>query len=67
MTTRSLALMPLVLLLLARPVRLQPDAAQVYVLTGPEHTMEQLQKACAEMPPVRSAPGALEVPAENRC
>jgi hypothetical protein len=45
MTKRSLAVMPLVLLTVTTAARSQPDAEQVYVLTAPEHTMEQVQKA----------------------
>jgi hypothetical protein len=42
MTTRSLALNLFVFLIVASAARAQPDAEQVYVLTGPERTMEQV-------------------------
>ena len=56
MTTRSLALILLFLLTVNLAARSQQDAEQVYVLTRPEHTMEQVQKAYAEIPPLRYAP-----------
>ncbi len=36
----------------------QADENKVYVLTKPEHTMEQVEAAYAQMPPVRYAPPA---------
>src|SRR5947209_16280033 len=56
-TTRPPALILFVLLTVTSTARSQQDAEQVYVLTRPEHTMEQVEKAYAVIPPLRySAP-----------
>ena len=40
-------------LILAGPVFAGPDENDVYILTEPEHTAEEVARAYAEMPPVR--------------
>ncbi len=46
------------LVLIAGRAFAQADENEVYVLTKPEHTMEQVEAAYAQMPPLRYAPPA---------
>ena len=45
-------------LILAGPLFAGPDENDVYILRGPEHTMEEVEKAYAEMLPVAYHPPA---------
>ncbi len=56
MITRSLALILFVSLTVTSVARSQQDAEQVYVLSRPERTMEQVEKAYAAIPPLRYTP-----------
>jgi hypothetical protein len=55
-TKQSMALIFYVLLPVNSAAPSHQDAEQVYVLTQPEHTMEQVEKAYAALPPLRYVP-----------
>jgi hypothetical protein len=52
MITRSLVLILFVSWAVTSTARSRQNAEQVYVLTRPEHTMEQVETAYAAIPPV---------------